>query len=101
MLELDYEFGFQFPEWHRDAACVEHPEVEFFPGHGQSSEPAKRVCRSCLVQRECLAFALDEGPKFEGAWGGTTRPERKQLLKDGHLTGDLVRHWGRHAIEGR
>ena len=44
--------------WDRDALCREHPEVNFYPGRGESSEPAKAVCRECLVKRECLVTAM-------------------------------------------
>lgn len=66
MLEIDYEFGFQFPEWHKDAACIEHPELDWFPERGGSCKDARAVCQRCLVQKECLAFALGEGPQVPG-----------------------------------
>jgi hypothetical protein len=30
--------------WKADAACPEHPEVEFFPRKGEPAAPAKVVC---------------------------------------------------------
>jgi len=36
------------PAWHADAACLEHPEVNFFPGRGESLAPAKAICAGCL-----------------------------------------------------
>jgi hypothetical protein len=34
-LQIDDEaLGFPSPLWMRDAACIEHPDVEFFPARG-------------------------------------------------------------------
>jgi WhiB family redox-sensing transcriptional regulator len=68
--------------WDRDALCREHPEVNFYPSTGQSSEPAKAVCRECLVKRECLVTAMsNQGAYAHGVWGGTAREERRELLR--------------------
>ncbi len=32
------------PAWHADAACREHPEVDWFPERGDDQGPAKAVC---------------------------------------------------------
>jgi WhiB family redox-sensing transcriptional regulator len=61
-----------------DAVCLEHPEVEFFPERGQSVEPAKALCRRCLVRVECLAYAVDD-PDIVGIWGGTSQRERTRM----------------------
>jgi len=84
-------------------ACAEHPARAdvWFPERGELSVPAKAICRSCLVQPECLAFALDEGFRLAGIWGGTSQNQRKVLLRSGKVTGELVRRWGAHAMHGR
>lgn len=69
------------PSWMRDALCLEHPEVSFFPGRGESVAPAKGVCSSCIVRDECLAYALDIGWTVFGIWGGTSESERKRLRR--------------------
>lgn len=46
---------------------------------GADQNKAKRICRGCPVQRECLAEALTNRIKF-GVWGGMTERERKALL---------------------
>ncbi len=66
------------PAWHRDALCLEHPEVSFFPARGEIAAPAKAVCARCLVAQECMAFALAD-PAMEGVWGVTTIMERRRL----------------------
>ena len=51
---------------------------EFFPGCGQSVEPAEALCRACLCRADCLAFALAD-PDAVGVWGGTSPRERARL----------------------
>lgn len=68
------------PAWMADAACAEHPELQFVSGRGQSTEPLKAVCRGCLVRRECLDYALgDDG--LQGVWGGTSTKERSEYRR--------------------
>ena len=90
------------PEWQRDAACAEdQPGADWFPdrgGHGVRA--AKRVCARCLVQAECLAFALDLGNELPGVWGGASQLDRKQLHRRG-VTGDLVRRFRARVDAGR
>lgn len=68
------------PSWQADAACIEHPEVNFYPERGESTEPARAVCSGCLVRAECLDFSLQEGNggRF-GVWGGTSARERRRI----------------------
>lgn len=70
----------QRPAWHADAACREHPEVNFYPTLGESTDPAKAVCAGCLVRDECRADALERGDGH-GIWGGTSANERKTLRR--------------------
>jgi len=76
------DIGRTRPGWMRDALCKERPTVEFVPveiktvaGRDSQAE-AVEVCRSCLVKRECGAFALADR-ELVGVWGGTTTIERK------------------------
>ncbi len=70
--------------WMKDALCVEHVGVEFFPVRGQSSRPAKAVCSNCQVRVECLAYALHH-EIIQGVWGGLNGRERRALrLVAGH-----------------
>ncbi len=73
-------------EWARRAACAhEDPEL-FFPltatGPALRQEhDAKRVCLSCPVTRQCLAWAIDSG-QTHGIWGGgTSERERAELRR--------------------
>lgn len=65
--------------WADQALCREVDGDLFFPeGQGASSNAAKKVCGSCTVIDECLAYALREGP-FDGVWGGLSAHERREL----------------------
>lgn len=67
------------PAWTRDALCREYPHVDFFPGQGVPTEPAKSVCARCVVRNECLAYAVERNE--DGVWGGTSKRERRVLGK--------------------
>jgi WhiB family transcriptional regulator, redox-sensing transcriptional regulator len=70
------------PAWAKDARCREHPDVNFFPGRGESSAAAKAVCRGCAVRAECLDYAVSD-PELTGIWGATSRQERQSLAPRG------------------
>jgi WhiB family redox-sensing transcriptional regulator len=65
-------------EWQDKALCQEVGTRLFFPERGETAEDAKRVCASCRVRRECLAFAVREGIPW-GVWGGLDEAERAAL----------------------
>ncbi|WP_189112086.1 WhiB family transcriptional regulator [Pilimelia terevasa] len=66
-------------DWPSLAACRNgDPDALFVQGAEQNV--AKRICRSCPVQYECLADALDNRIEF-GVWGGKTERERRALLR--------------------
>lgn len=67
------------PEWMRDAACREHPEINWFPGRGESLNEAREVCRACLVRDECLDYALTLDDSPGGMWGATSERERRSM----------------------
>ena len=67
--------------WMRDAACIEHPEVDFFPTTGEDLDPAVAICRRCLVLDECRTFAIGPPTMPVGVWGGTSATERKQIRR--------------------
>lgn len=67
------------PAWMRDALCREHPEVSFFPERGQSTEPAKAICRACLVRQECADYAASLPEPTGGVWGGMSGRDRRRV----------------------
>ena len=58
------------PDWHLDALCREdgyNPDDWFADNAGPTAR-AKKICERCLVQKDCLGWALDEGPQLAGVW---------------------------------
>jgi hypothetical protein len=75
------------PAWWADAACRWAPaEITWFPtGSGQETTAvtaaAKEVCAACSALRPCRSWALNQGDRLFGIWGGLTEHERKQVLQ--------------------
>lgn len=67
-----------FEPWMDSALCAQTDADAFFPDKGESPRDAKRVCASCDVVAECLAFALRNNEKF-GVWGGKSERERRAI----------------------
>lgn len=65
------------PAWMADGLCAEYPEVNFFPGQGEPVQPAKETCRRCIVQEDCLRWAIDHDER--GIWGATSARERTAM----------------------
>lgn len=65
-------------DWMTDALCTQTDPAAFFPPKGGSNRDAKRVCGSCDVVAECLAFALRNN-ETHGIFGGLSPKERRQL----------------------
>jgi WhiB family redox-sensing transcriptional regulator len=66
--------------WMTDALCNETDGVEFFPKKGGRTEPACRICESCRVRLDCLAYAL-EHEIVDGVWGGYGPKDLRTLLQ--------------------
>lgn len=64
--------------WHRDAACLEHPELDWFATDDGTIARCRAVCNGCNVAIECLAEAVADGLPF-GVRGGLTGRERREL----------------------
>lgn len=73
-------------EWMIDASCKGMGHEYFFPielkGRVAAGKilAAKAICAQCVVQQECLNYALNTNQKF-GIWGGQTEPERSNSLQ--------------------
>ncbi|MQA05771.1 MAG: WhiB family transcriptional regulator [Streptosporangiales bacterium] len=65
--------------WALSAACKGGDPDRLFV-RGAEQNHAKRICTSCPVRTECLAYALDHGMEY-GVWGGMTERERRSLLR--------------------
>lgn len=66
--------------WQRQANCMGVDPDLFFPERGASTREAKEVCRGCVVQSECLDYAIAHGEKF-GIWGGLSERERRRVRR--------------------
>jgi hypothetical protein len=66
--------------WRADAACRDRIDIDFFPGLGESTLPAKKVCETCLVRAACLEYALTNVEVF-GVWGGTSERQRRLMRR--------------------
>nr|WP_073702803.1 WhiB family transcriptional regulator [Nocardiopsis sp. TSRI0078] len=64
--------------WQEHAACRGQDPDLWFPHQGGSVRAAKRVCRWCPVQINCLAEAMKRGELY-GVWGGASEDERRQF----------------------
>ena len=67
-----------------DTPNCESTDTEFFfvpDGHGTYLEvkALKRICGACVVQKECLTYALKYN--VMGYWGNTTEGQRHGLRK--------------------
>ena len=66
--------------WQRQANCMGVDPDLFFPERGASTREAKEVCRGCVVQEDCLEYALANSEKF-GIWGGLSERERRRIRR--------------------
>ena len=64
--------------WRDRAACRGADLEVFFPGRGESAEPARQICAGCPVRQPCLDYALSHGI-VHGIWGGLTERDRRAL----------------------
>ena len=71
-------------EWRKWSACRDEDPELFFPLSGQTSRPAKMICRRCPVAGECLQDSVDDRGKV-GVWGGYSDDERNVLQRKGQL----------------
>ena len=77
---VPYIRTFEDQPWRIDAACADKDPDMFFPGRGEATAPAKKVCAGCPVQAECLEHALTHRDAF-GIWAGTSERERRVMRR--------------------
>lgn len=65
--------------WMEDAACSQTDPELFFPEKGKPALPAIKVCLGCIVQNECLQYALQHN--MAGVWGGMSEDRRRRLRR--------------------
>ena len=77
-------------DWKDYSNCLGVDPDLFFPERGASTREAKEVCRSCVVQNDCLEYALQNGEKF-GIWGGMSERERRRIRRQRALERQIGR----------
>ena len=65
-------------DWQLQALCREVSPELFFPNYGERKTDALRICHSCPVEDECLAYAL-KYREPHGIWGGATEEDRRRM----------------------
>lgn len=70
-------------DWRDYAACDPSNADLFFPEssgipHDVDIAAAKRICKRCPVQAQCLAYAMEHDERT-GVWGGLDENERRML----------------------
>jgi WhiB family redox-sensing transcriptional regulator len=60
--------------------CSEADPDGFFPEQGEQhlGRLAKKICKTCPYQPECLDWALKNDEEI-GIWGGSSEQERRQI----------------------
>ena len=87
--------SFERGEWVTMAVCRSgDPDALFVRGAEQRKAAA--ICRSCPVQMECRADALDNRVEF-GVWGGLTERQRRAVLRKNPNVTD----WAAHLAAGK
>jgi len=66
--------------WAVFSACRNADPRIFFGATREDERAAIRICATCTVREECLAFALETRERF-GIWGGATERERRRMLR--------------------
>jgi WhiB family redox-sensing transcriptional regulator len=67
-------------KWSARGHCAEKDPELFFPPRDGSTEEAKAICSSCVVRRQCLAYAVVAEEPY-GIWGGLDPGERHNLRR--------------------
>jgi WhiB family redox-sensing transcriptional regulator len=78
--------------WMVDGLCRDDlvdPQL-FFPSKKDGGTTARAICSLCVVQLDCLNYALDNNEQH-GVWGGTTDKERRRIRKQISLGARVVR----------
>jgi len=68
--------------WQTHGACKDHPELTWYPSHGESQTSQEAICDECPVRVRCLLFAIDQNEVDDfGIWGGTSAKQRTKIRR--------------------
>lgn len=74
-------------EFMDQAACKDRPEVNFFPGQGETIRPAVDICvGECAVREQCLEYGTSQA---HGIYGGVSERGRRIIRRERKLA-DIV-----------
>lgn len=71
------------PTWFKSANCINKTHL-FFPARGYSAiNEARLLCLTCPVRTQCFDYSIELAQQFnvDGVWGGATKKEREQYMK--------------------
>lgn len=72
-------------QWLGSAKCANIDSKEFFVSAGiKISDDVKKVCQSCPVRKECIAYAYALNIKY-GFWGGLSVGKRDSMTLEAAL----------------
>ena len=79
----DLAYLIETPDWQHKAACRDLDSRIFFPDNQvKSDKRARKICRGCPVQAECLSWALSWPAHYDsGIYAGTNAKERQKLRR--------------------
>ena len=82
MTGFDLSSGYPFPEraWMKRAACLEHPDLDWFSRSERMKHACRAICDECVVRSECLTFAIDNDEL--GMWAGLDQRERRRVKRN-------------------
>jgi WhiB family redox-sensing transcriptional regulator len=66
--------------WKEYGACSGLTDL-FYPDDNGDVRNAQAVCKECVVQEECLEYALVHDEKY-GVWGGFSERGRRRLRRE-------------------
>lgn len=69
------------PQQSEFAECRSKDSKIFYPGRGQSVEPAKLICAGCVERIPCLEYALLTDDRV-GVRGGTSARQRRKIAQE-------------------
>jgi hypothetical protein len=67
-------------QWVKEAACRGKDINLWFPEVGLGAQTAKKICKGCPVNLQCLAYAV-QNPDIVGIWGGTAHRDRAAIRR--------------------
>lgn len=69
------------PSWHELGLCNGDPDPDtWWPEPGHSPATAQAVCSYCPVREECAEWAISQGTRLDGVWGGLTKKQRRKII---------------------